>query len=125
MTSQVLPQFARFVVVGAIGFVVDAGGTWALVHLGLSPIAARVPALASAIVVTWLLNRRHTYRVQKPKSGGELARYLAVAGTSALLNFLLYSALVTAGLHPVPAVAVSTCALLMFSFFAYRQVAFR
>ncbi len=117
--------FVRFVVVGVIGFVVDGGGTWLLVRAGLPPLAARVPALASAIVVTWLLNRTLTFRVEAPKSQAELTRYAVVALSSALLNFLLYGALVTAGVTPFLAVALATVTLLLYSFFAYRRVVFR
>ena len=117
--------FIRFALVGAIGFTVDGGGTWLLAHLGVPPLAARVPPLLTSIVVTWLLNRSLTFRVASPRSRAELMRYFAVALSSALLNFLFYGALVLAGLHPLLAVAVATLALMFYSFFAYRRVVFR
>ena len=116
--------FVRFVVVGVIGFVVDGGGTWLLVHLGVAPMAARVPPLAIAILVTWLLNRTVTFQVERPKERAELVRYATVALSSALLNFLLYSALVLAGVQPLVAVALATLLLLFYSFHVYRRVVF-
>ena len=118
-------QFSRFVVVGSIGFVVDSSITLLLTRLSVSPFMARVPALITAMLVTWLLNRRLTFRVNRPKSGDELARYVAVAGGSALANFVVYSGLVLAGLHPLVAITLSTGALMLFSYFAYREFAFR
>lgn len=118
-------RFLRFVVVGGIGFVVDGGGTWLLAHLGVPPLLARVPPLLAAIVVTWLLNRTLTFNVDQPKSGAELMRYATVALSSAVMNFLLYSGLVLAGLPPLLAVATATLLLLLYSFFAYRRLVFQ
>lgn len=117
--------FGRFVFVGIIGFAVDAGGTWLLVRAGLPPLAARAPALAAAMLTTWLLHRRLTFNVEAPKTGREAARFFVVASTSALANYGLYSALVIAGVAPVLAVAFATVLLLVFSFMAYRIAVFR
>ena len=118
-------EFVRFLFVGGLGFLVDACGTWLLVRAGLSPFAARVPAIATAIVVTWLLNRTLTFRVDAPRSSRELARYATIALSTALMNFILYSVLVLLGVHPVVAIACATIVLMLYSFFAYRHVAFR
>jgi putative flippase GtrA len=118
-------EFIRFVVVGTIGFTVDGGITWLLVRAGVPPLVARIPALASAILVTWLLNRSLTFRVAAPKSRAELMRYVTVALSSAFLNFVVYGALVAIGVEPLLAVALATMLLLAYSFFAYRRVVFR
>lgn len=118
-------EFVRFVIVGGIGFLVDGGGTWLLTDLGLSPFLARVPALVVAMIVTWLLNRSVTFRVARPRSRSEMARYMKVAISSALINFLLYSAMVAIGIHPLIAIVIATCVLLLGSFFAYRHLVFR
>ena len=123
--SRVSTEFLRFVFVGIVGFVVDGGGTWLLVRAGLPPVAARVGPLLSAIVVTWLLNRSLTFRVEEARSRAELMRYATVALSSAFLNFVLYSGLVLVGVHPLVAVAAATLALLLYSFFAYRRMVFR
>ena len=118
-------EFLRFVIVGVIGFVVDGGGTWALTRAGLPPIAARVPPLLTAIVVTWLLNRSVTFNVDKPRSRAELLRYATVALSSAFFNFVLYGALVLVGVPPLVAVALATLVLTLYSFLAYRRMVFR
>lgn len=96
-----------------------------LVRFGIDPVPARVPALLSAIVVTWLLNRTLTFKVEAPKSRAELMRYATVALSSALLNFALYSGLVVLGVLPLVAVALATVILVLYSFFAYRRMVFR
>jgi len=118
-------SFVWFVLVGAIGFVVDAGMTMVIAHAGVSTIAARIPAIALAMLTTWLLNRRFTFGVRKQKTVSEAARYAVVALVSALLNFLLYSWLVKIGVWAPVAVAIATGTLMGFSFFGYRRLAFR
>ena len=119
-------EFFRFVVVGCLGFVVDSSIVFALSETGVSSVLARIPALVAAIFTTWILNRTLTFRVNTPKSREEVSRYIAVALSSAVLNFLLYTVLVVIiGVRPVVAVAVSTIALLFYSFYGYRQFAFK
>jgi putative flippase GtrA len=118
-------RFVRFLGVGVAGFVVDSGVTTMLSRAGLSPITARPPAILLAMSVTWLLNRRFTFEVQVRKSFSELSRYLVVALLSSFLNFFLYCGLVRAGIVPAVAVAIATAALVLFSFFGYKRVAFQ
>ncbi|MEO8936491.1 MAG: GtrA family protein [Burkholderiaceae bacterium] len=118
-------EFIYFLFVGTIGFLVDGGGTSMLVHLGVLPIAARIGPLLLAIVVTWSLNRKLTFKVKRPRSRAELTRYLLVAMSSAVMNLLFYSALVTVGVASIAAVAVATLVLFLYSFFAYRRLVFR
>lgn len=117
-------QFLRFAFVGGIGFIVDAGGVFLLTHWGWPPIVARIPSTSIAILVTWLLNRRVTFCVAKPRTRRELMRYVVIATSSALLNFAIYSAFVLMGVQPVLAVVFATAILLLFSFFAYRHLVF-
>ncbi|TCV88133.1 GtrA family protein [Sulfurirhabdus autotrophica] len=119
-----MQQFFRFIAVGSIGFAVDAGIVFLLVYYGISPILARFPAIASAVAVTWLLNRQLTFRVNAPKSHAEAMRYVAVAFLSAGLNFALYSVLVLSSMRPVLAVGLSTFVLMFFSFVSYKRFVF-
>lgn len=120
-----IDKFVRFVVVGVVGFGVDAGLTVGLSKFALSPIVARIPALICAIFSTWYLNRMFTFKVEELPNRKELARYFLVAITSAVLNFLVYSALVYNSIAPFYAVAIATLLLMILSFFAYKTFAFR
>lgn len=117
-------RLLRFVVVGTVGFAIDAGLVWMLTKYGFSPFIARVPAISVAIVVTWILNRTHTFQVTRPKTTSEALRYALVALASAGLNFMLYSSLVLIGVPPVLAVALATGALMFLSFFSYHRLVF-
>lgn len=118
-------SFTWFVIVGGIGFLVDAGLTTAIAHAGVSTIAARIPAIAAAMLTTWLLNRRFTFGVREQKTYAEALLYAFVALVTALLNFLLYSWLVTVGVSAPLAVAIATGTLMGVSFFGYRRLVFK
>jgi putative flippase GtrA len=119
-----LGAFARFLCVGGAGFVVDASLNQLLIHAGVAPLASRVPAIAAAMVFTWLANRRVTFRTGGRPALPEAMRYLAVAIAMALFNYALYGACVAAGLPPFLAVAVATATQAVVSFFGYRRFAF-
>lgn len=120
-----IARLAKFLAVGGIGFVIDAGLVYLLSQAGMSPITARIPSILAAILATWTLNRRLTFRVAQRPSAGELLRYASVALTSGVLNFGVYSLLVFNGVTPLLAVALATVALMAFSFFGYKLFAFR
>ena len=118
-------QFFRFVIVGVLGFAVDAGLTYAFVFYGLRPVIARIPALGAAIFTTWLLNRYVTFKLHQRGNPSEVIRYFAVAIASATLNFGIYTVLILAGLKSVIAIGISTLLLMFFSFFGYKIFAFK
>ncbi len=117
--------FLRFLLVGGLGFVVDAGLTLLLIRIGWAPETARIPAIATAMLFTWLANRLFTFRVAHKGSVGELARYVAVALGAACFNYLVYRLLLSQGLQPLPAIVVATAAQAVLSFLAYRHLVFR
>ncbi len=55
------PPLGGFVLSGGTAFVVDAGITLLLAHLGLNRFAARILGIAVAMVVAWLMHRRVTF----------------------------------------------------------------
>ncbi|MBC7750337.1 MAG: GtrA family protein [Candidatus Saccharibacteria bacterium] len=118
-------RLVKFVVVGSIGFGIDAGVVMVLSWAGLSPILARIPSISFAIAVTWFLNRKLTFNISEPATAKELGRYISVALISAILNFVLYSLLIVRGVIPTIAIAISTVVLMFFSFFGYKLFAFR
>ncbi len=118
-------MFSRFLIVGSLGFAVDAAGTHALIAAGWSDISARPPAILLAMVVTWLANRQFTFRVSKPRRAGEFLRYGAVAFAATLLNFGLYTMAVLAGALPIAGILVASLLQAAFSYLAYRHLVFR
>src|SRR5580700_3232715 len=61
--TDLIPELAKFGVVGLIGSVVDLGGADYLhVHMGIGPMAAKAMSLTAATVVTYLGSRFWTFR---------------------------------------------------------------
>lgn len=119
-----MPPFLRFVVIGGLGFAVDAGLTLLLIRAGLPPWQARVPAILAAMSWTWLANRRFTYQASQAKPLVEAARYGAVAVVMACGNYGLFIALVALGVPAFPSVVVATACQTVVSFWAYKRFVF-
>lgn len=124
-------RFPRFVLVGAVGFVVDAGVLQALISLaGWGLIEARAVAIPVAVFATWLLNRTVTF----PESHGgpalrSLARYAAVSAAGAGVNFVVYSLLVFAShamaAMPLLPLAIASIVALIVNYLGSKHFAFR
>src|SRR6202034_2930457 len=61
--AELIPELAKFGVVGLIGAVIDLGGA-AYLHgsLGIGPMVAKALAILAAMVVTYLGSRFWTFR---------------------------------------------------------------
>jgi putative flippase GtrA len=90
-------RFARFLLVGCIGFAVDAGVlVTALRHLTSSVYAARAVSFTAAVFVTWLCNRTFVFAASGSGAAAiaEYGRYLATQVTGALANLLIFVLLI-------------------------------
>ena len=128
---RVLPQgFPAFVVVGTVGFIVDATILAVLVHgYQWGDYTARLVSFAVAVTVTWLLNRSYVFadaRTHNRRS--EYTRYLTVQGMGMAINFLIYSlCLISSPLMdqwPVLALAVGSAVALIFNYAGARIFVF-
>jgi len=127
-TERAHSQFARFVGVGAVGFVIDAGILTALMNgFGWGPYAARAISFSAAVSVTWALNRRQVFRpTARPKR--EYSSYFVVQSIGASINLGIFAVLI----ELVPALlawpfvplAIGGCAGLVFNFFGSRAFVF-
>ena len=118
-------MFLRFLLVGGLGFAIDAGFTHLLVYVGLDPWLARIPAIVMAATFTWLANRHFTYQVKVAKTTTEAMRYALVALAMALFNYLIYFILVRYFVLPVVAVTIATACQTIVSFRFYRLFVFK
>ncbi len=84
-------QIPAFAVIGAIGYLVDAGMTYAgAQYLGLSPELARPPGFIVATIVNFLLNRAITFRHSRAPFWRAFARYWIVASAGLAVNYAVY-----------------------------------
>lgn len=123
-----MKRFLRFMVVGGVGFVVDAGVTLGLLATGFfGPFSARAIAIALALLCTWFCNRNFTFG----KSGHHVVRegvlYGSVGITSALLNYAIYSGLLLSMpmLRPILALILASASATLYSYFGYARFVFR
>lgn len=83
-------QFARFAVIGALGFVVDVAVLYGALTLGAGWIAGRALSFLAAASFTWAVNRRYTFSATASR-WREWGRYLASMAAGMLVNFLVYA----------------------------------
>ncbi|MEO0576127.1 MAG: GtrA family protein [Pseudomonadota bacterium] len=104
-------QITAFVLVGLVGFLVDAAALQtALSVFHQAPIPARLYAFVPAVLVTWLLHRRFTFAQRRSdKRTLELGKYLGSQAFSWAVGFAVYSALVLsiAFFHRLPLAALA------------------
>jgi putative flippase GtrA len=120
-------RFPRFVLIGAIGFVADAGMLFLLLGTtSLGAVSARVASIAFALMVTWQLNRWLTFGPSSRSLAVEGARYGGVGVATSMVNFLVYSAILWAapGLTVFLALVIASLAALAFSFLGYSRLVF-
>lgn len=107
-------RFLIYLMVGSLGFIVDAGLVAVQVHvLGIDPYVARGPSFAAAVTVTWMLNRAHTFKgLERHSVGKSYRRYVLAQVVGGLTNLAIY-ALAIANIpicakYPVAAVAIAS-----------------
>jgi len=126
-----LPRgFPAFVVVGGIGFLVDAGTLGVLVHgYDWGNYTARLVSFTVAVTTTWALHRTFAFADGKTiDKRREYTRYLVVQGGGMAINLPVYSACIsnseTMSQWPVLAVAVGSAAAMIFNYIGARMLVF-
>lgn len=92
--------FARFALVATCVSLIDIGLLYALhAGVGFNVYAARVVSFAAAISVGYRFNRRFTFHWHRRSRGlaAELARFYAVFGTGACVNYGVFALVVALG----------------------------
>ena len=121
-----VPQLASFVAVGLLAAFVHYGLLVSLVEgYRLDPVRAALLGYAAGGLVSYLLNRRHTYRSERPHAEA-VWRFALVALVGFGLTFCAMWALVrAAGVPYLPAQVATTGLVLVWSFLAHKLWTFR
>lgn len=119
-------QFGAFFGVGLVAAVVHYGLLIALVEgRGIDPVPATLAGYVAGGVVSYILNRRLTYRSDRPH-GEATWRFALVAFVGFLLTGAFMHVFVTwAGAPYLPAQVVTTGIVLVWSFLANRIWTFK
>ncbi len=126
----VLRRLPGFAIVGAIGFLVDAGILTALVTgFGVGHYVARAISFTVAVTATWYMNRRWVFeRVTAHKSSREYTAYLVVQVIGAVINLSIYVAVIELvprlAKTPVIPLALGAVVALLFNFGASSRFVF-
>lgn len=131
-------QFLAFCLVGAGGFLVDAGAlAFAINVLGMQPYSGRVLSYLLAATFTWILNRRLTFGASHGRAWVEWLRYLVMGGVGGGANFAAYSVVVALSTRlpqqyaqfeacaPYVGVAIGSAIGLMVNFTLAKKLVFR
>jgi putative flippase GtrA len=92
-TVRLPPELSRFLLVGAVGFIVDGGALLLLVHVAhLSAIWSRLPSFLVAVTVTWWLHRNFTFEAVRHSAPSvrEWLRFILANSLGNGLNLGLY-----------------------------------
>lgn len=127
MSNTRLPGFA---VVGAIGFLIDAGIlTTLMIGFGLDHYASRAISFTVAVTCTWYLNRRWVFgRDAASMNKREYSAYLIVQIVGAAINLSVFVVVIEmlpdlANIPVIP-LAIGAAAALLFNFAASSRYVF-
>ena len=113
-------QFAAFFGVGLVAAVVHYGLLVGLVEGGVArPVPATLAGYVAGGLVSYALNRRHTYRSRRPHAEAGW-RFAAVAGVGFLLTGALMHVLTRLGASYLPTQVLTTGIVLLWRFAAHR-----
>jgi putative flippase GtrA len=120
----------RFIVVGAVGFGIDAGVMTLVLRMGYDVVVARVVSFSMAVSATYFLNRAWTFSASKrPFTRAQYALYVTTQLVGALINlgtfFLAVSIVPALRESPVVALAIGAAVAMLFNFIVSRNFVFR
>lgn len=127
---SILRRLPGFVLVGAIGFLIDAGILTTLMKgLDFGHYGARAISFTIAVTATWYMNRRWVFERNTVRMNSrEYTSYLSVQVIGALINLSVFAAVIefVPGLSRTPVIplAVGAAVALMFNFSASSRFVF-
>jgi len=137
MTNQPLPfarrtgldvlarQFSRFLAVGVATTAVHYGILIALVEAWtIHPVLATTVGFVTAVLLSYVLNRRYTFDAGHAFGPG-LLKYYAAVSVGLLLNAGVMAALTAWGIYYILAQIVASGVALVWNFLSARLVVFR
>jgi putative flippase GtrA len=113
-----------FVLVGGVGFMIEAAFLTILMQTtGWTPWQARIPSFFTAVLVTWALNRTHTFAGRGlQRRSLEAFLYVAIQTCGATINLVVFGLYLThwsrPATHPVVPLAIGAVAGFVFNFIA-------
>lgn len=119
-------HYGGFVLAGLLALTTDGIILKVLTSAGWHPLLARPLAIAVAMVVSWLINRRITFAMPGRPSLREYARFAAVSWSAQAVNYLVFGAILIARppTPPLLALALASLVAMFVSYFGFRYGVF-
>ncbi len=116
--------FPKFLVVGTVGFIVDAGVLKGILILGGDPILARAISLPIALCVTFVFNKFFAFENEtKGNIAKQFAQYIGVSLVGITVNFSVYSGLTYfLQIQPLISLTIASLVALGVNFLGYNQI---
>jgi putative flippase GtrA len=90
LTARLPKGLLKFLAVGAMGLAVQTATFTVGLQLGGNPSLAWLAGLITAALVTWSLNRRHTFSASGRRRRDEISRYALVALAAQAISFAMF-----------------------------------
>ena len=123
-------EFIRFLVAGAIGFLVDTGILYIALELGSGYFFGRALSFLAAVWMTWQINRRFTFPTGRQRSTWhEWWQYLLAMSVGGAVNYAAYGTCIVSlpqsAALPVIAVAAGSIAGMAINFLSAKLWVFK
>ncbi len=120
-------EFLKFMIVGGVAFLVDAGLLLITTELlNLPPEIGRIFSFLGAVTTTWYLNRTYTFTTASRPTLKEFVSYVLAMSFGLAVNYAVFVALIRlneiAGAYPVLALVPSTLAGMIINFLFSRRI---
>ena len=122
-----MKKLSFFLFAGAVGFVADMSVLWLLLDFKLlDPFTARAPAIGTALLCSYIINRTFTFGASHRKVAVEGVRYGGVGLVSTLINYSVYSGLLLMlpGISPYVALIFGSGSATSFAYLGYSRFVF-
>lgn len=119
-------HYGGFVLAGLLALTTDGLVLTSLTSVGWHPLLARPLAIAVAMVVSWLVNRRITFAMPGRPTLREYARFAAVSWSAQAVNYLVFGAILIAHppIPPLLALVLASLVAMFVSYFGFRYGVF-
>jgi putative flippase GtrA len=118
-------QFSRFLAVGVATTAVHYGVLIALVETwNTNPVVATTAGFMTAVLLSYLLNRRYTFE-ERPAFHAGLLKYYAAVSVGLVLNAGTMAVLTDWGIYYLLAQVIASGVALIWNFLAARYLVFR
>jgi len=121
-------HYGGFVLAGLLALATDAAVLEGLHRaFGISPYLARIPGIATAMVVSWLVNRTITFAVRTPPKLGEFGKFAAVSWLAQTVNYFVFAAILylSPEISPTVALIFASLVAMFVSYAGFRFGVFR